>query len=302
MPTAIATAVKKPVIVRVGRRRPSLLDTITAMTGDNASGANVDITCPFFSMRPLMSRSSVIEEEKARALEKDPDGYNIAYDWQEEDVAEEGEFMGWWTFTPKGQSLPEDTPEFPIIITDHGPGEGIETGIIVAGVAAEMPTTFDALKDDVLFGDRFLQAKAELIKYKVLGVTTPPDQEVNLHPMLLAYFSKRLALELIKPGIDYWSRQHKTITSTQTSEVASYPEMIKSLEKLDTMLRLDCKELWDEVQFLVPGLPQRGVMQLPTSDLAGIPAIVEPVTVRADWTSRLHEWGGYLDLGVYPFP
>lgn len=301
MPTAIATAVKKPVIVRVGRVRPSLFDTITSVTGPNSSGSALDLagSDPQFSMRPLYSRVSLIDEENARALSDDPDGFNIAYDWCEEDVENEGEFMGWWNFTPKGEDFPQDTPEFPIIITDHGPGEGVETGIIVAGIAAEMPTTFGALKDDVRFGDRFMQAKAELIKYKVLGKTMPADQEINLHPMLLSYFSKRVALELIKPGIDFWSRQYKTITTTQTSEISSYPEIVKSLEKLDEMLRCDCEELWQEIQFLIPGLPQRKVAQLPISDLAGIP----PVTVRADYTRPLQtEWWIEYELGIFPFP
>lgn len=282
-----------------------MLDTITLNTGSNASGKALDLkgTCPFFSMRPLMSRVSTIEEEKSRGFEPDNDGFNIAYDWQEEDVEVAGEFMGWWTFTPNESQHAEDTPEFPIIISDHGPGEGVETGAIVSYVAAEMPTTFEALKEDINFGDRFLQAKAELIKYKILGQTIPPDQEANLHPMLLDYFAKRLALELIKPGIDYWSRQHRTITTTQTSEIASYPEIVKSLEKLELILRADCKELWQEVQFAVPGLPQRKVINFPTSDLAGVLGAEQPVTISAAFTRPLQDhWWGDFELGVFPFP
>lgn len=255
-------------------------------------------------MRPLTSRSAIIEEVAARGFSSNEDGFNIAYDWREEDVQTEGQFMGWWTFILEGHR--QDTPEFPIVITDHGPGEGVQLGIIVNGVGAEMPVTFDALKRDQRFGDRFMQAKAELVKYKVLGHTMPADEEATLHPMLLDYFSKRVALELVPPGIDYWQRQHRTVTTTQTSEVASYPDAIASLEKLNTRLRCDCKDLWQELQFIVPGLPKRKIIHFPTSDLAHFPAVTpgEPTTL-SPYESQPLETGTFgwdLALGVFPFP
>lgn len=304
MPTAILSAVRSPVHVVVGRVRPSLEDTITRSTGDNAKGpaVNLEGATVKFSMRPLTSRVPTISEATARGFNQTAStGANVAYDWQTSDVAVEGEYMGWWTFTLVGETHPEDTPEFPILISDHGPGSGTQTGAIADGASAEMPVTFEALRNDVAFGDRLIQRKAELIKFKVLGTTVPVDQEINYHPVLLDYFSKRLALELIKPGVDYWSRQHKTVTTSGTSEVASYPDMIASLKMLEERLRCALMEEWQEVQFLVPGLPQRRIVHLPTSDMAE----KEPIT--PDYTEGLPLQTGILvewdmALGVFPFP
>jgi hypothetical protein len=304
--TAIVTAVQTPVIVVVGRVRPSLEDTITRSTGTNNSGPQEDMEGAVvkFSMRLLLSRVPVIDEADARGFSTNQTtGANVAYDWEESDVEEEGEFMGWWTFTLIGESNPIDTPEFPITITSHGPGIGTQTGAIVDGVASEIPITFEALRNDIAFGDRFMQNKAELIKYKVLGTTVPPEQEAMYHPVLLDYFSKRVSLELIKPAIDYWSRQHKTVTTTGTSEVASYPDMIASLEKQKTYLIDACKMLWQEVQFLVPGLPQRRILHLPTSDMTGHREryiTPDPKKMLPLETGRWLEFDGAL--GVFPFP
>lgn len=305
MPTAILSAVRSPVHVIVGRVRPSLEDTITQSTGDNAKGPAVDLEGAIvkFSMRPLTSRTPVISEATARGFSQTQStGANVAYDWQTTDVATEGEFMGWWTFTlPGSEQHPQDTPEFPILISDHGPGQGTATGAIVDGVQAEMPITFEALRNDVVFGDRLVQRKAELIKFRVLGSTVPVDQEINYHPLLLDYFSKRVALELIKPGIDYWSRQHKTVTTTATSEIASYPDMIASLKALEERLRCACEDEWQEVQFLVPGLPQRRIVHLPTSDMAEKRPITPDYTEGLPLqTGILVEWD--MALGVFPFP
>jgi hypothetical protein len=307
VPAAVATSISNPVIVRLGRTRPSLLDTISRVLDTNLSGPAEDLTDAQvrFSMRQVLSRIPVLDEVEARGFAPDENNFNVAHDWFVSEVEEEGEFMGWWTFTLVGEQNPEETPEFPIIITDHGPGTGTQTGAIVDGVAAEMPTTFDALKFDERFGDRFMQAKAELIKYKVMNSSVAPDDEINYHPVLITYFSKRVALELIPPGIDYWSRQHKTVTTTGTSEVASYPDMIKSLEKLKVTLHQDCTELWKELQFIVPGLPQRKVLSLPTTDIAGTGWWREKPLTKNPFNTQPLETGGYgwdLALGVFPFP
>lgn len=302
MPATLTTSIQSPVIVRAGRTRPSLFDTVTLTTGANASGPALSLSENDevkFSMRPIMSRAPIINEEPARVLTVEGgNAFNIGYDWQEENVEVEGEFMGWWT-CPDDEGNPQDTPEFPIIITNHGPGEGVATGAIVSGVAAEMPTTFDALKEDVNFGDRFLQAKAELIKYKVLGATIPAEQEATLHPMLLDYFSKRVALEIIRPAIDYWSRQHRTVTTTGTSEVVSYPDMIASLKRLEEILIAACKELWPELKFVVPSLPKRNIIHLPTSDMTNIPMETKSPYLTQPLETGLFGWG---TLGTFPFP
>lgn len=305
MPVDIASAIRNPVVVRVGRTRPSLYDTITRANSE-AMGAAEDLsqaTCRF-SMRQVYSRLPVLDGVEARGFTPDDNNFNIAHDWISPEVEEEGEFMAWWTFTLPGDDHPEETPEFPVVVTDHGPGQGVQTGAIVEGVAAEIPTTFDALRNDSRFGDRFMQAKAELIKVRVLNKNCTPDEEKNFNPVLIMYFSKRVALELIPPAIDYWSRQHRTVTTTGTNEVASYPDMIASLKELKGQLYCSCSELWQELQFIVPGIVQRKPINLPRTNLSGNARKEEPLTINPENMQPL-ETGGYgwdLQLGVFPFP
>ena len=236
------------------------------------NGSTVDMTgaTVLFFMRSLASRYPVLDGNDAAPIAPaDQYGNNVGYAWQvPTDVAVEGEFFGWWRYTlPGSESL--ETPEFPILITDHGPGLATQTGPIVDGISVVMPITFNALRNDVRFGDRWLQQAANMAQWRIFGSVSPPDIEADTyHPLVLDYLSKRVALALIKPGVDYWSRQQKTVTTTQTSEVASYPDMIASLRELGRGLRHELTQEWRDIQALVPGLPQRHVMPYPTTSLA----------------------------------
>lgn len=255
-----------------------------------------------FYMRPLTSRIPVINGDPASVIAPtDINGNNVSYAWG---VITEGDYMAWWNFTLPGMN-PQETPEFPVLITDHGPGTGTKTGAIVDGVVRYMPVTFKALQDDDRYGDLRMQQQAEVIKARVLNQTIAPDDEENLNFVLLDWLSKRLALDLTKAGIDYWSRQMKTIMSTQTSEVASYPDMIASLEKLRAALIPELTSEWRDLQIIVPGLPQRKVMAMPASSVG------DPKNPSAGYITpnplanpRLRT-GGFefgFEVGDWPFP
>jgi hypothetical protein len=254
-----------------------------------------------FSMRPVVSRSAILVANAGVAIAPaDLNGNNVRYDWTSTDLSlsGKGDFFGWWGFTLPNSTRVE-TPEFPITITDHGPGLGVSTGAIVDGAAGYMPITFGALQKDVRFGDRRMQYFSTLVQTKVLGAVVPPDQEIGYEFELLDFLSKRLALELIKPGIDFWSRQQRTATSTQTQEITAYPDMIASLKELRIDLARTLSEEWAQVQLLVPGTPTRKVVPMPASSLNGFPN----VSRNPQFTQQLRTLGwGDPEIGFWAFP
>lgn len=269
--------VRDPVVVQLGQTQPSLFDIITYenQTVDFSGGGSV-----VFFMRPILSRTPVINGAASVPLVPvDQYGNNVRYDWQPGDVALGGEFMGWWGYEFPGGALSE-TPEFAIVITDHGPGYGTNTGVVVDSLSQWMPTTVRALRDDPEFGDRFLQSHADYVKRIIMGSAVPADQEIQYDPALIEYLAKRTAVRIITPARDYWARQYRQVLTQGPNESATYPDMMKALDDLHQRL---CRELpsdWLQLQRLVPNLPQLRVEPAPMSSL-GDPATqpsVGPVT------------------------
>jgi hypothetical protein len=262
-------------------------------------------------VRPYASRTPLIDKASAVPLAPpDLDGNNVRYDWGPSDMATlgEGDVFAWWWFQIPG-AAPQETPEFPLLITDHGPGLGTQTGAIVDGAARFLPVTFDYLQRDTRFGDRMLQRTSSLVQQKVLGYVTPVDQEDQIPDVLLDWLSKRVAIDLITPGIDYWSRQLRTATSSGAggNEVSAFPDMIRSLQDLRVTLAGELAEDWRQVQLLVPGTPNRKVVPMPASTyldplrpwltprVTKDPQVVQPLlTGWVPWS--------FGSLGAWPFP
>jgi hypothetical protein len=224
-----------------------------------------------FYMRPLLSRTPVINGAAAVPLvPPDSFGHNVRYDWGVTDTSVEGQYAGWWGYTLPGGQLTE-TPEFVIIITDHGPGYGTAIGVVVDGIAQWMPTTLRALRKSPDFGDRFLQMHADYVKRIVMGSAVAADQEANYDPALVEYLSKRTAVRIIPAAKDYWGRQYRQAFTQGPSESATYPDMLKNLDDLCARLEAELPHDWLQLQRLVPGLPQNRVEPMPMSSL-GDPA------------------------------
>lgn len=266
----------------------------------------VPSTTAAISVRPLMSRTAVVTEVASTIYPTDSNGSNILYTWQSSDIATlgEGDFMAWWTFTLPS-TAPKDTPEFPIRVGDHGPGYGTQIGIIVMGVAAHMPISLDVLRSDERYGDLWLQQQAEVIKLRVLGTTMSPDAEESLGTVFLDYLSKRLALQLINPAIEYWSRQQQTATATDVHEVVSYPNMITSLQQLGRRLVRELAQEWRDLMAIQPGLAVRHVMPLPATTLGDPTNPCNGYVTKNPRSTQALETGGWgwgLEFGVWPFP
>jgi hypothetical protein len=313
MPTTTTTLVKSPIILPLGVTEPAFTDTITE------NGQTVgNIESVKFYMRPLLSRVPTLDGESGEVIKPvNEEGNNVKYEWQEEDRAVEGEFMAWWGFFIG--SSEHQTPEFPITISDHGPGTGVKTGAIADGVADHMPTTYEALRSDSSFGERRIQKIATLIQLRVLKSYVQPDEEISIYELpMLDYFSKRVALELCTPGIDYWGRQLRTQTAQNPTEISSFPDMIAALEKLRDRLVVELEENWRELQFFVPELKERKAVPLPASSFefserpepnGNLRRLAYPrgFVTRDPYTTQplVTGWIGELDsyeLGFYPFP
>jgi hypothetical protein len=317
MPTLTNTSVTNPILIPLGIIEPPFTDTLTE--NGNAIDPSELSEVKFF-MRPLLSRSPIIDGESGQIINPiSQQGNNIKYEWTESDVATEGEYMAWWGFRINNGEE-QQTPEFMIIISDHGPGTGVETGAIVDGVSDHMPITAEALKRSPSFGERRMQKIATLIQLRILKSSVPPDQEIIAYELpLLDYFAKRVALELCTPGIDYWARQHKTSTTQGPTEITSFPDMIQALEKLRDRLVIELEENWRELSFFVPELKQRKAVAMPGSSLefyetpesnGRLIRREEPlgfVTKNPNTYQKLITgvWGNGIDqygLGFWPFP
>lgn len=258
MPTTVASSIKNPVILPQGVAAV-FTDQISKNTGEKIGKLeNVK-----FYMREFFSRVPIIEGTGEYIANNEE---NVKFDLSSEDLSKEGEYFAWWGF--KDEGVEYQTPEFPIIISDHGPGTGVETGAIVDGVSDHMPITAEALKRDARFGERRMQKIATLIQLRVLKEAVSPEEEIVTYELpLLDYFSKRVALELCTPGIDYWARQHRTATTQGPTEITSFPDMIAALEKLRDRLVIELEENWRELSFFVPELKQRKAVPMPGSSL-----------------------------------
>jgi hypothetical protein len=280
--------------MRTGLLQPSLYDVVLQDDG-SVFDSSFNTAIITFYMRPLMSRTPVINGEPGVALNPPvgDDQFNVRYDWQGSDTAIEGEYMGWWGISIAG--VLQETQEFPIIISDHGPGLGVPIGPVVDGIGQYMPITFQALRADEAFGDRYLQKFADRAKRETLGYVDPPDVEETYDPQLIDYLSKLAAKRLCTPARDYWGRQWRTRTAQSPVEVASYPDMLAAIDKLEYKLECELPEDLRQLRHYLPGLPVAVSRFVPISSLDGIDrSTIDPTYTRPPRT------GGPFWTGV-PF-
>ena len=264
---AVAADTRDPVTMVLGLTQPSLYDVVVKDDGSafDSTYATATVT---FSMRPLLSRAPVLESVAARVVNPPlgDDGFNIAYDWADGDTAIEGPYMCWWGIDLPSSSY-QETGEFPLVISDHGPGYGTQIGPVVNGIAQYMPTTFEALRSDYTFGDHFFQRFADRAKRETLGYVDTPDLEGQYDLQLIDYLSKLAAKHLVVPAKDYWMRQWRTRTTQSPVEVSAYPDAIAALDQLHARLCAELPSDLRQLRFYIPGLPVAKVMAAPASSL-----------------------------------
>lgn len=121
-------------------------------------------------------------------------------------------------------------------------------GPIADRAKAILPVTWDALANDLRFGDEGLQSAVDTAKFSVTGDVVSTLAEGLYSLFVIDYIAKVTALELIAPGIDFWMNQALTEITTGTNENETYTDRAETLRKLGEQLLKETRDKQDEVE------------------------------------------------------
>jgi len=137
------------------------------------------------------------------------------------------------------------------------------TGKIAEAAHGELPLTWKALAESPDYGDSFLQRRIDSIILKLFNAPLPDGVEDALDGRVIDYAGKCVALELINPGIDYWSKQPLSLGATGRNENKTYADRSASLRELRTYLIEQTRLLWPEVESLLTNSRDHRVSNVP---------------------------------------
>jgi len=131
-------------------------------------------------------------------------------------------------------------------------------GAIADRAKAYIPFTWDGLtKATSVYGPAVLQGRVDRAKYEVLGASAPVEvAEAALPEDQIEHIAKRAVVKIIPAGIEFWTNQPITSSTTGTSEVVSYESRIATLK--DLYLRLT-QEIAAEEPIVTPILKVTGI-------------------------------------------
>src|SRR5580765_3134341 len=130
------------------------------------------------------------------------------------------------------------------------------TSPIALAARGELPETWDALFEADTFGPDALERRMNTVLYRLFGtVLDMPEQEL-LSPLLATYAGKLLALDIIIPGIDYWSKQALE-HSAGDRETKAYKDRAEDLAKLRDLIFKDAASLLPAIETELPLIPRR---------------------------------------------
>lgn len=120
----------------------------------------------------------------------------------------------------------------------------------------ELPETWDALIEASSFGETALERRLDIVMYRVFGAVLDQTEQDALSPLLAAYVGKMFALDLIIPGMDYWSKQAISHSAGER-ESKTYKDRAEDLKELRKMIFADAIALLPEVEVELPQIPKR---------------------------------------------
>jgi hypothetical protein len=120
----------------------------------------------------------------------------------------------------------------------------------------ELPETWDALLEAATFGEPALERRHDLVMYTTFGKVMDDTELQALSPITAAYTGKLLALDLIIPGIDFWSKQ-ALAHSAGERETKAYKDRAEDLAKLRDLIFKDVARLRPLVEAELPLVPRR---------------------------------------------
>lgn len=223
---------------------PSVADTIQfGGVVTNLTGSTVR-----FRMRGI--NSAVLKVDSVATIVS-PTAGTVRYDWASADTNTDGDYIAWWHIILSGGQV-QQSPEFKVFVDAHSPGVDVVTGEIADQARQLMPETWDALSRSEKYGDRMLKTRTDYVKYKLFATIVSATIESTVYnPMILDYVAKEVALQIIPAGIDFWMNAKTSVESER--ETITYPDRLKSLEKLNEWLILEVAKLRQDLndQFVV---------------------------------------------------
>lgn len=125
------------------------------------------------------------------------------------------------------------------------------SGEIAASAHGELPETWRALESDPNYGDDFLERKINSQMASVFGIPLSEEEQDGLDVRVVDYVGKLVALQLINPGIDYWSKQ-KTLQSAGERENSGWADRSQALKDLRKYLLEETRTMYPEISDLIP--------------------------------------------------
>lgn len=138
----------------------------------------------------------------------------------------------------------------------------------------ELPETWDKLVESTTFGQAAMERRLTTLMHRAFGEVMDETEQESLDPVLVSYMGKRLALEIIIPGIDYWSKQALSLSAGER-ESKAFKDRAEDLKELRKLLLEDSSQLLAEVEGSLPRIPRRATDRMRVQE-AGL--LVEHVT------------------------
>lgn len=118
-------------------------------------------------------------------------------------------------------------------------------GAVTERVRTYVPATYDAmiLSDPPFFPAADLQALADFVKFRLLGISVAEADEATLYSdILITFLGKLTTLQFIPAAIDYWDS--RLASEVVPGEVQQFRDHLAGLEALFKMLSDEVKADW----------------------------------------------------------
>jgi hypothetical protein len=120
----------------------------------------------------------------------------------------------------------------------------------------ELPETWNALLEAPTFGDEALERRLNTLMYRMFGTVLDEAEQSALSPVLISYAGKKFALDLIIPGIDFWSKQAISHSAGER-ESKAYKDRAEDLKALRLLLLDNTADMLADVEASLPLVPRR---------------------------------------------
>lgn len=141
-----------------------------------------------------------------------------------------------------GVLTPQDTAIEELRVTATIPVAASGLGPVADAAWSHLGEHFLKLRNSDSYGTAFLSIKSETVKRRVMTVPPAVADEHNLDPLVIDYLGKLLALELIPPLYAFYANVPQTkSTGDRPTEITSYPDRIRGLEKVQEALLISSR-------------------------------------------------------------